>query len=131
MIEIKLKPLSMGRIWGQTKSGKRFLTNEGRAYKKAVAMHCLSLGVLRNYHGAIAADLEFHGPWLTKRGTISKSAGDIDNFTKLIFDSLCEAYGFDDSQIMEVHLRKVIADDWIIRLDLKPTSLKNFFPIPD
>jgi Holliday junction resolvase RusA-like endonuclease len=123
MIEIKIKPMSMGRAWSQTKSGRRFLTKEASDYKKIIALSCSKLSFLSGYTGAIGCKAEFHGPWLTKKGQISRTAGDVDNFTKLIFDAIGERYGFDDSQIMEVSLKKVISDKWKILISLKAISL--------
>lgn len=130
MIEIKLKPMSLGRAWSQSKSGKRFLVTEARQYKALVAFHCREMAFLSGHRGAIRFTIEYHGPWLTKQGGISKTAGDIDNFSKLLVDSLCEHYDFDDSQIMEMNLKKVIADQWKIRLQAETISLESFFANP-
>ena len=123
--------MSLGRAWSQTKSGKRFLVKEAKDYKMLVAYYCKELSVLDGYTGALKFTIEYRGPWLTRNKTISKTAGDIDNFQKLILDGLCEAYNFDDSQIMELNLKKVIADEWLIRIEVKTISLENFFPSRD
>ena len=132
MIEIPIKPMSLGRAWSQTKTGRRFLVPEAKKYKEMIAYYCKEYAFFDGYAGAMACRLEFHGPWLTKEHRLSKTAGDIDNFSKLLIDSLCEAYNFDDSQIVEMHLKKIIADDWKIRIELKAISLEKYlFPIPD
>lgn len=125
MFEIKIKPMSLGRAWSQSKNGRRFLIPEAKKYKLLISSHCKGMYWLHDYDGAIFFIAEFHGPWLTKQGKISKTAGDVDNFSKLILDSLCESYGFDDSQVTEIKLQKFLADEWMIRLSLSPTSLEE------
>jgi Holliday junction resolvase RusA-like endonuclease len=118
MIKIPVKPMSMGRAWSQTRAGKRFLVPEAKVYKKLVAQYCKELKVISGHRGALTCVIEYHGQWLTKTGTISKTAGDIDNFSKLILDALCEEYDFDDSQIMELSLKKVISEEWFVLISL-------------
>lgn len=91
---------------------------EAKAYKKLVSQYCKELKVISGHRGALSCVIEYHGQWLTKSGTISKTAGDIDNFSKLILDALCEEYDFDDSQIMELSFKKVISEEWFFLISI-------------
>ena len=108
---INIKPLSMGRIWSTGKHGKRFLTTEGSNFKKLVGIEARkSFPEMINFSGKIHFEAKFYGNWHTKKGEISKTAGDLDNFNKLIIDGIAELMGFNDAQIFKISTEKIDAD---------------------
>lgn len=107
-MRIEGKGLSMGRIWSTGFHGKRFLTKEGKAYKDMIGMMIRKhFPDLIGYSGKKKFIAFFYGNWTTKKGTISKTAGDLDNFNKLIWDGMSEAMGFNDSEFYKIDSEKV------------------------
>lgn len=119
MIVLHEKPLSMGRIWSQSRSGRRFLTTEGQLYKKRWGAAALwAYPDLVGAHFPLEVIVDFYGPWMTKDGKISKTAGDLDNFLKLSIDGVCQALAIDDCCLVKITARKVLAHDWKIQFSL-------------
>ena len=55
--------------------------------------------------GPYTLSLTFYEPWYTKDGYPRKK--DVPNLTKVVIDSLCDRYGFDDSLLWRVDCEKV------------------------
>lgn len=91
-IRIGVKPLSVNEVW----QGRRFKTPKYNSYSKLVL---LSLPKFRLPAPPYRLFYEF--------GVSSKLA-DIDNNIKPFQDLLCQKYGFDDREIFELNVRKVI-----------------------
>lgn len=108
MIRVNLKALSMGRIWSTNRNGRRFLTDEATRFKYQVGLIARqSFPELIDYKKELKFEAIFYGNWYRKKdGAISKRAGDLDNFNKLILDGISESMGFDDSQFFDIHTIK-------------------------
>jgi Holliday junction resolvase RusA-like endonuclease len=94
---------------------------KGKAYKLEIAL--LSGKHFKNlagYSEKLKFTYEIHGPWLRQDGKISKTAGDIDGFCKLMLDAVCGALDINDAVVFEIHAKKVVADNWRIIIDLRP-----------
>jgi Holliday junction resolvase RusA-like endonuclease len=89
VIDLKIKPLSVNAAW----RGRRFKTKEYTTYEKKVLLMLPK------------CDLQ---PFDTIKITygFSNAASDVDNPTKLIVDLLQKKYGFNDKQILNMHLHK-------------------------
>lgn len=92
MIRIPIKPLSVNRSY----QGRRFATPELKAYKEELSWQ---LPVLNLPVGKLKVHYIFG---------VSSRAADGDNFIKSFQDTLCEKYGFNDRDIYEWHVEKVI-----------------------
>lgn len=109
MFGLKIKPLSVNKAW----QGKRFKTNEYKAYEKAVS---LMLPKLEIPEGDLHVFLEFG---------FSNAASDLDNPIKPFVDILQKKYGFNDSRIHKYTLEKKKAAkgaDYIL-FDIKKAEL--------
>lgn len=91
-IQINLKPLSVNEAW----QGKRFKTPAYTAYGKALKA-LLPKMVIPKPPYKVTYEFGF-----------SNKASDIDNPVKPLQDLLCQKYNFDDRDIFEVNIRKVI-----------------------
>lgn len=91
MIEIKIKPLSVNKVW----QGRRFKTNDYRKYEKEL----LSLLPKQTIKGQLKVNVIFG---------FSSKLSDIDNPLKPFLDVLCKKYNFDDRQIFELNVKKDI-----------------------
>ena len=118
---IDIKPVSINQAYSTARTGRRFLVAKGKAYKLEIAM--LSGRHFKNlvgYSEKLKFTYEIHGPWLRQDGKISKTAGDIDGFCKLMLDAVCEALDINDAVVFEIHAKKVVADNWRLIIDLEP-----------
>jgi Holliday junction resolvase RusA-like endonuclease len=118
---IDIKPVSINQAYSTARTGRRFLVAKGKAYKLEIAL--LSGKHFKNlvgYSEKLKFTYEIHGPWLRQDGKISKTAGDIDGFCKLMLDAVCEALEINDACVFQIEAKKVVADNWRIIIDLKP-----------
>lgn len=113
------KPLTFNSAYPTGRNGRRYLSPRGALYKKAICE--ISRG---RFTVPLSGQLSFHytvsGPFITSRGTISQTAGDLDGFCKLLLDAVCEASGCDDSRVFEIVAKKVIAPEWSVSFHLGP-----------
>ncbi|HRG02493.1 MAG TPA: RusA family crossover junction endodeoxyribonuclease [Bacteroidia bacterium] len=89
-IYIPIKPLSVNEAW----QGKRFKT---LLYKKYERDLLILLPKSVNISEEISLKLDFG---------FSNIASDLDNPVKLVLDILQKKYGFNDSHIWELHIKK-------------------------
>lgn len=87
---LKIKPLSVNDAW----QGRRFKTNAYKNYEKAVL---LMLPKMEVPDGDLKIELTFG---------FSNKASDIDNPVKCFVDCLQKKYGFNDSRVYEMNLKK-------------------------
>jgi len=114
-IILDMKPVGLNQAYSTNRQGRRFLVARGKTYKALVGMKAIqSMREFEGYLGPLKFEYVIEGPWLTKSGSISKTAGDIDGFSKLLCDAVCEALGINDCTIFEVVGRKVVAGKWRI-----------------
>jgi len=109
MITITLdrSPLSMNSAYPSSKSGRRFLSQDGKEYKKQIelAIGNKRLDVKSNQYVTAEVHCYFKDVF-NKDGSIKKRKHDLDNHLKLLFDSASSCLGFDDSLIMSIEAHK-------------------------
>jgi Holliday junction resolvase RusA-like endonuclease len=95
MIQFKIneKPLSVNQAW----QGKRFKTPIYKAYEKEM--------LLRMPAGKIETDQMLRVEFFFG---FSNKASDLDNPVKLLLDIAQKKYGFNDSNVYELNVRKCI-----------------------
>ena len=95
MIQFKIneKPLSVNQAW----QGKRFKTPIYKAYEKEI--------LLRMPAGKIETDQMLRVEFFFG---FSNKASDLDNPVKLLLDLAQKKYGFNDSNVYELNVRKCI-----------------------
>lgn len=88
-------------------------TKKGRLFEKAVTDHTLnSLKTLEKFKKAFEKQTKgikvtviiytHRDKFFTKKGTINKRSGDVDNQLKCLLDNIFKVLGIDDSQIVEI-----------------------------
>ncbi len=95
-IIVPLVPPSVNHYWKHTRSGRHYVTQEGRAYKEAVAMCARGKRVRAKRYELEAVIYLGHG-----------QRGDGDNFWKVIADGLVDAgVIYSDAAVTDWILRK-------------------------
>lgn len=89
-IGLKIKPLSVNGCW----QGRRFKTPKYKKYEKDVMAMLPDIVIP-------ATDLKLTIEW-----GFSSAASDIDNPLKPFIDILQKKYGFNDSKVHELHVKK-------------------------
>jgi len=92
MIKIDIKPLSVNECW----QGRRFKTPKYTKYQNDVLLMLPKL-IIPSKPFKISLEYGF-----------SNKCSDIDNGIKPILDILVKKYGFDDRDIYEIDIKKVI-----------------------
>lgn len=92
MARIMIKPLSLNHAY----RGRRFETPELKQYKRDIALQLPKIVVPE---GLISVSYTFG---------VSNKGSDADNLIKAFQDCLAECYGFNDNQIYEWYVKKVI-----------------------
>ena len=90
---INIKPLSVNKCW----QGKRFKTPEYKVYECGLMLLLPKLNVPKS---ALRIDLTFY---------FKNSLSDIDNPVKPFLDILQKKYGFNDRDIFELNVKKVVS----------------------
>ena len=93
-VEIKIKPLSVNRVW----KGKKYKTEIYENYEEALG-YLLPKGIGIFKDSKLKIDLIFG---------VSSKGSDIDNPVKPFLDILQKVYLFNDNHIYEMNLKKVI-----------------------
>lgn len=108
MIELKIKPLSVNEVW----QGRRFKTPKYKSYEKEMLLRLPKLEINKDSSLKIDIDISF-----------SNKSSDIDNPIKPILDILQKKYGFNDSKIYDLHIKKFIVKkgEESIHIDIKET----------
>lgn len=104
-----MKPLSVNKCY----TGQRWKTDAYRSYEKEMLAR---LPAMKLPPPPFFIAFEFG---------MSNSRGDLDNPTKICQDILAKKYGFNDSSVMELHIRKVIVPkgEEYISFSLNPITL--------
>ena len=92
---INIKPLSVNQCW----QGRRFKTKIYEKYEKQV------LELLKTYKIKLEKTKKYG---INITFYISNKLSDVDNFVKPFLDILQKKYNFNDKQIFELNLKKVI-----------------------
>jgi Holliday junction resolvase RusA-like endonuclease len=90
---IKIKPLSINEAF----QGRRFKTEKCKAYEKQLLLMLKKKSVPTN--GMLRVEFMFG---------FSSSGSDLDNPVKVLIDVFQKKYGFNDNQIFEMNIRKII-----------------------
>ena len=108
-IKVKTKPLSLNHAYPTNRYGRRYLTNEGKAYKAEIGF---------------IAKTQCAGP-LTENigikfifGFADRRRRDIDDYIKLAQDSLTDIWYKDDRQIVELSAKKVYSEDYFVEIEM-------------
>lgn len=109
-VEVGMLAPSVNGYWKVAKWGGRYITPKGQAFKAHVALAVGSRKLAWQKPLRLSIEL-YSRAWWTKKGTISKTAGDVDNFCKSSLDSLFACIGLDDSQVFELHVKKLVGDE--------------------
>lgn len=88
-------PPSVNHLWLKTKNGV-YLSEKGRTFKHEVALLCREQDV-KPLDGQISIHLEIYR---------KRASGDTDNFLKGALDGLQGHCYFNDSQIVEIYVRR-------------------------
>ena len=83
-------PPSANKYW-MVANNRIIVTPEASAYKRQVFLQLRGYEPLR---GDVAVNFTVFRPW---------RRGDLDNFTKVMFDALKGTIWLDDSQVVEIH----------------------------
>lgn len=89
-------PVSLNAMYMRQKAkkgGDRFLTSKGKEYKAKIVTAYRKAG-LRMFDGPIKLEVRIYR---------SKKAGDLDNYFKVLMDSLTGLAWNDDGQVSEIH----------------------------
>lgn len=97
--------MSLNAIYPSNKQGRRFLSNQGKEYKKAIALATRSARIKQDF----LPDAKFYKLTLmfgftdfyTKDGRVSKKRPDCSNAIKQIEDSVCETIGINDNLVVK------------------------------
>lgn len=92
MNKVRIKPMSVNQAW----KGRRFRTPKYKKYSRDVLFLLPKLTV---GSGKLKVNMEV---------AYSNRGADLDNFVKLFVDITQKKYGYNDSQIYEMHLYKKI-----------------------
>jgi len=92
MITLNIKPVSVNNIY----TGRRFLTPEGKSYKKALAYMIPKMNV---------PDGKLH---IRYRFYFSSAGSDTANAEKALTDSIAEKLGFNDNRVYKIEMEKFV-----------------------
>ena len=95
MTKIKIKALSVNKAW----QGRRFKTKEYTSYEAELFYKLPKMEISKTEKLFISLTIGY-----------SNKLADIDNFVKPFLDVLQKKYGFNDSQIYEMHIMKTITE---------------------
>jgi len=97
-ITINHKPVSVNHMYGHSRNGRKFLTKKAKDFKKAVEDAFNNAKKTKKYGGDVrAAVVYFFG---------DKRKHDVDNYSKVLLDSLQGSAYINDEQIRDLRLLK-------------------------
>lgn len=114
---IRTNPISLNHAYPSNKQGRRFLTKEGKEYKELIGWEATMAGAF--YTPPIEVKLIFYFKDNRKR--------DVDNFIKLVLDSLSGIIYKDDSDVTAIYARKAV-DKNNPRISITIRKLKELHP---
>lgn len=112
-IQINMKPLSVNDAW----KGRRFKTDAYKSYEQSVLFLLPKIKRFPKPPYLVAIDL-----------SVSTHNADIDNPVKPILDILQKKYGFNDRDVVQLHVRKYLVfkgqESFQVRIENIPLILK-------
>ena len=117
-IELPMPP-TINKAYITTRSGRRILSTEGKAYKQQVKVKVGLLADLKSIGIAdtpVRLEIDLYLPVLNKGWSMGKTKSrykrvDVSNRVKLIEDAFFESIGVDDSQVFVLIVRKHNSDE--------------------
>jgi len=107
MIEISLnvKCYSTNLLYGRTRQGQVFLKPQAKEFKQYISMMLLGKKFkVDPKKEVVIAEYRFYSKdFWNKQGTVNLKSGDLDNFKKLLQDTVCKSLGFNDALIKVSH----------------------------
>jgi len=104
-MKLDLKGLSYNNYRRFNKNGSTYVTAKGKKYLEELTVELNKFDSQLRYFGSrITKDIElvdmeiyyFQKNFYTKQGTVSKTAGDVDNPNKVLIDEIFKRIGWDD-----------------------------------
>ena len=129
MIVLNIKPLSLNNVYVSARNGRRFLSKEGKDYKKFIIHKLKDINFPFHENQYITLNIKFFlSDMMTKSGRIRKRRHDLDDFLKLFIDALCEGLGIpDDSFICNINCSKRPSTTDLIMFDIHAHDLDATF----
>ena len=126
---VNRKALTFNSAYPTNKMGRRFLTREGKEFKEEVfyevKKQCPGFQ-LKEKHVLCVEYFFYSKAVVTKKGTVSKTAGDLDGQIKLLQDAMCDALGLDDSIIFEINAKKILSSKDSITVIFRMALMDSF-----
>lgn len=105
ILELDIRPIGINNYQKSAKSGRRYITPEGKLYKQNLISELMKYRekfVLANMAigWPVMVNLEMHyyfTNYYTKKGELNKNLVDVDGPNKIIIDALFECLGHDDN----------------------------------
>ena len=110
MIELlHTPPPSVNNYW-QGGGSRRYISKRGVLFKRALAL-LAKQSKTKLHKGEVALCIEWHKK--------DKRKKDIDNILKPILDALIGVAYFDDSQVVELNVKKIPSDIECLKIEVK------------
>ena len=126
---LNIKPLSLNNVYVTARNGRRFLSKEGKEYKRFIINQLKHYSFPFHENQYITLNVKFFlSDMMTKSGRIRKKRHDLDDFLKLFIDALCEGLGVpDDSFIANINCSKRPSSINLIMFDIHAHELDASF----
>jgi len=107
---VPLLPISVNSMYKYNFGNKtKYLSEEARHFKFALKLACPPMS-FSTPNPRLFVMIEYHSPtWICKNGNVRKKDG--MNMDKLVFDSVAEKIGIDDSRIFKWSGIKVLSEE--------------------
>ena len=131
LYSVKIKPITWNNCYSQSKNGRRFLSKQGKEYKREIKRQLQGIKVSFNPESQfLSLDVSFyHDDIMTKTGKIKARRHDLDGFLKLFIDAMIEATGLpDDSYICDINCAKRPGNNLII-FNITPHLIDESFNV--
>ena len=126
---LNIKPLSLNNVYVTGRNGRRFLSKEGKEYKRFIINQLRDHSFPFHENQYIALNVKFFlSDMMTKSGRIKKKRHDLDDFLKLFIDAICEGLNIpDDSFIANINCSKRPSLTDLIMFDIHAYELDATF----
>lgn len=113
---LNLKAMSYNNFLSNTKTGRRYITKKGKEYLEKLNgefnnydknLRMFGSMIEENKHLVDIEIFYFQKNFYTKKKTISKTVGDVDNPNKVLIDELFKRIGWDDYILGKLYCEKL------------------------
>ena len=108
-IRVDTKPVSVNQAYPSSKSGRRYLSLEGKTYKNLI-------GWMAKMEGGEVITTPCKMVYTF--GFTDKRRRDVDDYVKLTQDALSGVWFEDDCQITEFTAKKVQSDEYFVEIEM-------------